>query len=70
MVHGGSCHPAPSYEMSGGRSAEARKAGAEAHQPRTESRGKYPDKKSDDKSYGSWGPTFKNKQNFASLHHC
>ncbi|BET01722.1 Hypothetical protein NTJ_14539 [Nesidiocoris tenuis] len=70
MVQGGCAQPAPKYEMPG-RTAEARKAGFESFCAANKSRGAAtPSKSTGSNSYGSWGSTFKNQSNFASLHHC
>jgi hypothetical protein len=49
----------------------ARKAGFEAMQRMDKTR-KEPDQgtKTPSNNYGSWGPVFQNKNNFASMHWC
>lgn len=54
-----------SYSASGSRTSDpnARKAGYESLQ-------KMDSKKSDQNTYGSWGPVYKNKETFSKMHFC
>nr|CAD7265100.1 unnamed protein product [Timema shepardi]CAD7575172.1 unnamed protein product [Timema californicum] len=51
------------------RDLEARKAGFEALQKQEQAR-KDAAKKEKDSKYGSWGPVYKNRQNFVDMHLC
>ncbi|GLV41760.1 hypothetical protein CBL_12049 [Carabus blaptoides fortunei] len=48
----------------------SRKSGFQALQKKEQEKKEAQVKQQQTNKYGAWGPTFKNKEHFASLHHC
>ncbi|PSN38344.1 hypothetical protein C0J52_12693 [Blattella germanica] len=67
MVQGGERCTSSSVLDCASRASSSRKAGFEAIQKKTEEKKMEDQKKS---QYGSWGPVYKNKQNFINMHIC
>ncbi|KAG8234767.1 hypothetical protein J437_LFUL006599 [Ladona fulva] len=52
------------------RSPDSRKAGYESVQKLEQKKMKEQQEKDNKNKYGSWGPTFKNREHFVNMHHC